>query len=429
MGQHRAAKRFPALRGLGQLTLVEHALCPLDPRTSLKGNLSHACRYRYVDPTTGPSTARVLVSSPKGLAARDEFYLWGLLGITFGQLTPSGELYATPHYCLRQLGIIGADSKGGESYRLFREALRRLAAVRYENDRFYDPVRREHREVSFGFFSYSLPSDPESKRAWRIVWDPLFFEICQASGSRLGFDLDAYRQLDPASRRLFLLLRKVFWRRNESPRFELRHLAVDVLGFSPMLDDRTIRAKIKRTANSLCEAGLILENGISGRSWIRKVARDRTVVQFQRGSAFEARADRSWSTAEGESPLHEPLATIGFESQQIQRILRRFSTRQVQVWSDVTLAALEHRGRNFFRRSPQAYFMDNIQKCARGERTCPDWFLALRKAEEGGADPGRRSRSGKDPATVAGFRRAIEGTDAAAVVQEMLASFHERGQR
>jgi hypothetical protein len=136
---------------------------------------------------------------------------------------------------LRKLGLISPDSKGGKSYRLFRDALRRLSAVRYQNERFYDPIRQEYRSVSFGLFSYSLPLELDSPRAWRIVWDSLFFEYCSAAASQLSFDLETYRQLDHASRRLFLLLSKVFWRRPLSPHFEVRYLAVNVLGFSANL--------------------------------------------------------------------------------------------------------------------------------------------------------------------------------------------------
>ncbi|MGD0896628.1 MAG: hypothetical protein ABR915_02250 [Thermoguttaceae bacterium] len=41
------------------------------------------------------------------------------------------------------------------------------------HDHFYDPIRGEHRDVGFGFFSYSLPLDPRSSRAWRFAWAPV----------------------------------------------------------------------------------------------------------------------------------------------------------------------------------------------------------------------------------------------------------------
>ncbi|MBC7820423.1 MAG: hypothetical protein IAG10_26360, partial [Planctomycetaceae bacterium] len=74
--------------------------------------------------------------------------------MTCSQPTLEAEFHATPHYCLRELGIIDTDSRGGKNYQLFRQALARLAAVTYQCDRFYDPIRREHADVSFGFLSY-----------------------------------------------------------------------------------------------------------------------------------------------------------------------------------------------------------------------------------------------------------------------------------
>ena len=149
MGKSRGPRDHPGDRrqtGVGQLSLVEHALCPLDSRASLRDNLRHESEYRYTDAKGRIQTARVCVHSPAGLSPGDEFYLWGLLALTFSQPEPSLEFQATPHFCLRKLGLIAADSKGGKSYRLFRDALRRLSAVRYQNERFYDPIRGEHRD-------------------------------------------------------------------------------------------------------------------------------------------------------------------------------------------------------------------------------------------------------------------------------------------
>lgn len=103
--------------------------------------------------------------------------------------------------------------------------------MRYHNDAFYDPVRGEHRAVSFGFLNYSLPLAPHCSRAWRFGWAPIFFELAQAAGGALSFDLGLYRQLDAATRRLYLYLKKIFWRREITGTIDLRHLAVDVLGF------------------------------------------------------------------------------------------------------------------------------------------------------------------------------------------------------
>ena len=72
------------------------------------------------------------------------------------------EFYATPHWCLKQLGIVTPKQEQGSRYQTFRDAIRRLSGVVYDCDRFYDPVRGEHRDVTFGFLKYSLPLPVES---------------------------------------------------------------------------------------------------------------------------------------------------------------------------------------------------------------------------------------------------------------------------
>jgi hypothetical protein len=371
-----------ATSGIGQLSLAEHALCPLDTRVSLQQNLRHASEYRYTDADSRGQSARVVVHCPAGLSAGDEFYLWGLLALTFAQPEPQIEFQATPHFCLRRLGIISPDSKGGKSYRLFRDSLRRLSAVHYQNERFYDPIRREHRAVSFGLFSYSLPVNVDSSRAWRIVWNPLFFEYCRATAGQLRFDLDTYRQLDHASRRLFLLLSKVFWRRSISPRFNVRHLAVDVLGFSTNLATRTLKAKVKRCAEVLTCHKVIAMTMEPNQRLPQKQSKRDCAVQFTRGVYYDRRHSARQSAAIEESPLYDPLCAIGFNLEAVNRILQRFAIEQIQLWADVTLAAIERKGPSFFRRSPQAFFMDNIQNAASGNRTPPEWFWVLRSEEQ-----------------------------------------------
>ncbi|MBW3596839.1 MAG: hypothetical protein KY475_06130, partial [Planctomycetes bacterium] len=249
---------FANQSGVTQLSLVEHALCPLDPHVSNQPGFVHHASYFFSDKSRNRKKASVRVVCPDGLLASDEFYLWGLLAVTLNQTESGGELFATPHYCLRQLGCIEhATDKGGRNYVVFREAVERLAAVSYQNDCFYDPVRGEHRRVGFGFLSYSLPLDTASSRAWRFAWDPIFFEFCQAVGSALSFDLATYRQLDRASRRLYLLLKKVFWRHDLSPAFDLRHLAVNVLGFSDTLETWKLKQKVVRCVQVLLDAGIL----------------------------------------------------------------------------------------------------------------------------------------------------------------------------
>lgn len=397
--------------GITQLSLVEHALCPIDPRQSLGGSCVHEAAYRYTDSSGDRQTARARVVSLEGLSPTDEFYLWGLLALTFAQQQVGPDFYATPHYCLRELGVIDSESKGGKSYRLFRESLGRLAGVRYENDHFFDPVRKEHRHVAFGLLGFSLPLDPESNRAWRIVWDTQFFEFCRATGGRLTFDLRLYRRLDPASRRLMLFLQKVFYRRRRSPRLGLRELAVEVLGFSPVLSSGKLKRKVERAAQVLAGVGIIA----GPPRFERQGAEWR--VQFERGSRM-ARSTHRASAAD--SPLLEPLQRIGLDAADAGRLLRRYQHEQVRLWSDVTLAAIESRGPQFFRRSPAAYLVDNLKAAARGERTPPDWFVATRKNEERGRAQGASRRG---PPSTKSLTRAISPSqDSAETVRALLAS-------
>ena len=361
------------------MSLVEHALCPLDSRTSALPNLVHETSYPLMDAARHTRTARVRVFCPLGLLAQDELYLWGLLALTLRQSDPAVEFHATPHYCLTQLGLIDARSRrGGRQYQQFRAAMDRLSVVRYLNDRFYDPVRAEHRQVSFGFFSYSLPADAASKRAWRFFWDPLFFEFIRANGGGLGFDLELYRRLDPASRRLFLLISKVFARRPEIS-FDLRHLAVDVMGLSASLLCRDQLAKTRRCLRRLATHNVVSR---SDASCLRKHGRGQYTVTLAKGRHFDRGLTGERAAPTVASPLHGILWEIGLDAQAIQRHLRQFSHGLLREWADITLAARERFGDSFFKRSPAAYFVDNVKHASQGRRTPPDWWHGIRKAEE-----------------------------------------------
>src|SRR5262245_48280282 len=251
-------------------------------------------------------SSSVRVFCPLGLSAKDEFYLWGLLALTLAQAQVAGELHATPHYCLRQLGIIDhRGRRGGRQYQQFAGTIERLSVVRYLNSHFYDPIRAEHRRMSFGFFSYSLPLDPESGRAWRITWDPVFFEIAQASSGTLRFDLSLYGELDPASRRLFLFVSKVFRRRETTPRLDIRQLGEHVLGFSPSLRAWDLRLKLRRCFNTLQERQVLGELGVP--VFQKSTAGGESVI-LQRGSYFTHRTREC--CVPPESPLRGPLLEL-----------------------------------------------------------------------------------------------------------------------
>jgi hypothetical protein len=376
----RPAKRFRVAAdvGLAQLTLVEHALCPLDRSEALRAGSLHEVHYTFTDRHRNRKTATAHVACPFGLSPNDELYLYGLLALTFAQPEPSFDFYATPDWCLRQLGITATGNEQGKRYATFRGAVRRLAGVVYENDRFYDPVRGEHRDVAFGLLKYSLPIDPASSRAWHFVWDPQFFRFCEATAGSFQFDMELYRSLDYASRRLFLLLQKIFWRNDHSPAFDLRDLAVNALGFAPTVPTKLLKQKLCRVATTLLEKDVLTLplHAASVESLFAKQRPGVHTVQFWRGAHFDRStvADRKPI----DSPLAEPLAALGFELPAIRRILRDYRPRLIQEWADITLAAQE---RKLIRQSPQAYFMHYIREAAAKRTTPPDWWREARRQE------------------------------------------------
>jgi hypothetical protein len=378
--QPRQGSKRRRWNGMGQLTLVEHSLCPLDPATSLVENLVHDSAFFYMDRNRHFRQARAKIISPSGLSASDEFYLWGLLALTFAQPQADANLFATPHYCLRQLGAIDQHARrGGQQYQQFAKAIERLSQVTYLNDRFYDPVRAEHRKVSFGFLSYSLPLDPQSSRAWRIAWDPIFFDLVRAAGGSFRFDLATYRELDPASRRLFLLLSKILSRRQTSPKFELRHLAVNVLGFAPTIATRDLKVKVWRCVERLTELNVV--RSLDKESLFCKAKRGDYVMVLERGDYFTKPRKTDARPLVAETAIHDLLRSLGFDDLAIARLLHRFPMPMLREWTDITQSAKERFGVSFFKKSPQAFLVDNLKNAAKGNRTPPDWWHEVRRAE------------------------------------------------
>ena len=415
---------------MGQLSVAEHALCPLDTRGRVGENLVHECDYRYSDTNRRVQTARVRVICPVGLLANDELFLWGLLALTLAQPEPDFELYATPHFCLRQLGLIDQHSRrGGRQYQQFAQALERLSLVSYQCDAFYDPVRREHRKVGFRFLSYSLPVNSESRRAWRFVWDPVFMDLVHPIGGHLHFDLATYRRLDPASRRLFLLLSKIFRRRPTSPRFDVGELCVKGMGFAPTVSIRDLKRKLMRSVNKLMEIGVVEDT--TGTPVCEKLGVGKYVVQLHRGPYFQNSENKHHyirtSQPAVESPLNEPLKAIGFDEAAIQRLIRKFPSRVLREWADITLAAMERKGATFFRKSPQAYFVDNVANAAVGKRRPPDWWYEALKQEQIGQQKREAQTTAKrmlDPSVY-----AVGGADSPDKIRnDMLANFIGAGQ-
>jgi hypothetical protein len=357
---------------LGELSLVEHALCPLDVR-STAGPLLHRTSYWYFDKHRNRKKATASVKAVDGLSANDELYLWGILGIIFSQPEPGPNLFATRNYILRRLGF----SVGGANYVTLRGALDRLAGAKYRNDKFYDPIRGEHRQVAFGFLSYSLPADPKSQRAWQIAIDPLFYSLLEPLKAHFWFDLEIYRSLDAASRRLYLILKKVFHHRNVSPRWELRDLAVNVLGYAPSLQPKELRKKIRECGERLVQVGVVEP----GKELFHGTGR-KTYVQFQRGMAAKQAPRQPVSLPLRELPIYEQWVAIGVDEPGMGYLKRNYPMPLLQEWADITLAAKEHHGPKFFDRSMAAFYIDNVKAAKSGGRRPPDWWYEFRKREQ-----------------------------------------------
>ncbi|MCA9064167.1 MAG: hypothetical protein KDA96_13950, partial [Planctomycetaceae bacterium] len=349
----------PKATGIGQLSLVEHALCPLDPKLSLVKNLVFDCKYSYSDTSGERLSSNVSVFCPLGLSASDELYLWGMLALTLRQTDPLPEFYATPHWCLRQLQVIDhANKRGGRQYQQFADAMRRLSAITYISDAFYDPIRQEHRKVRFHFFSYSLPSDNDSGRAWHFMWDPLFFKMVLATAGQFRFDLAVYRELDAASRRLFLFASKVLSRRPEVRALPLEHVAHDLLGFSPSLANYDSKIKINKCIEKLVRLQVLSDGDVF------RTGPGKFFVRLRRGAYFNVAPELRGSLAPCDSPLFEPLQAIGFDDVSANRLIRRYRSDLLSEWIDITQAAIERFGRSYFHKSPMAFLVDSVSKAA-----------------------------------------------------------------
>jgi len=348
--------------------------------------------FQFTDQNRNRKESHATVAAVHGLSSSDDLYLWGLLGLALSQVDASPDFYATPYWCLKQLGIIHDGKKGSEEFRLFREALRRLAGVRYACDAFFDPIRREHREVSFGFLSYSLPLSDAKSRTWRFAWDPIFWELCSTNAGALRFDLPTYRGLSPASRRLYLLLKKLFWRSSESPELEIRELAVHALGFSATLPTKILKVKLAACVRELLDRGLLqlgLGQGSVAECFTKKQKGVFTVKMYC-GPTFHRVTEIAHGSVQ-DSPLYEPLAAIGFDTASIARIIKRYPSRLVQLWSDITLAAVEQRR---IEQSPQAFFHYYIKRATADNGTPPDWWREIERKRRRQEEEQRRERRG-----------------------------------
>ncbi len=381
-----SAKRYrlPGIKreGIAQLSLLETAIWPLKggPKETATFDTSYAFHAGGEQ-----KAARVSVYAPKGLQSIDEYVLWGLLGICLSRNTSDTTLIATPYWIIKRLGM----AIGGFQYDQLRASLERLALVAYQNTAFYNPVTQQHERVTLHFFSSYLPTrggggEVDAERAWRIEWSPMFFQMCQATGGTLLFDLDLYRNLSPAARRLFLKLKDRFWR-SKRVFLNVDDLTINGLGFSA---DRPLKKRKFDLVGCIRELldHKIIELGRGQTDpndlFIRR-GKGLYVVQFHEGEYFrQPLAGRTTSQAQSisDDPLYQPLKTIGLDEAGIRRIFKQHARGLIQRWIKITDTAMHEQPRGFpgFKASPAAFLMDAIQH----NRLPPDWIHAHEKERQ-----------------------------------------------
>ena len=377
--------RLPGIEreGIAQLSLLETALWPLHGGKLLMPRFETA--YKFTT-SKGQETARVTVRSAIGLQPVDEYVLWGLLGTTLSRPNAESVLLATPYWMLQQLGM----DTGGSQYSELRESLLRLSTTSYQNTGFYNPETQDHEYVAFQFLSMLLPTVGgagrivDNDRCWRIEWNPAFFRFCRATGGNLLFDLDLYRQLTPAARRLFLKLKDRFWRSNRVF-FNVDDLTINGLGFSASRPLKKRKFDLTNCVRELLKHEIIsLGRGqTDARDLFIKRAKGLYVVSFYEGPYFRqpmTERARSEKNSILTDPLFEPLRKIGVDEAAIRRLFREFSRGMIQRWVRITDAAMHEKPKEFpgFKVSPAAFLIDGIQN----NRMPPDWLHAHEKKQE-----------------------------------------------
>jgi hypothetical protein len=377
--------RLPGIEreGIAQLSLLETALWPLRG-----GQLpDHKFETTYTFPSaTGRQTANVTVRAALGLQPADELVLWGLLGATKNAADAAPVLMATPYWMLRHLG----PDTGCWQYDALRESLLRLAVASYQNTGFYNPETKENEYVAFQFLSILLPTvggageTVDNDRSWRIEWNPAFMRLCRASGANLLFDLDLYRRLTPASRRLFLKLQDRFWR-CKRVFMAVNDLTINGLGFSAARSIAKRKFDLLNCIRELLDHRVLtLGRGQTDpRELFLKRGKGSYVVVFYEGEYFRRPPTQrviSQKNAVTDDPLYEPLRNIGVDGPAIRRLFKNHTHAVIQRWVRITDAAMNERPKGFagFRVSPAAFLIDGVQY----GRTLPDWMHAHEKRQQ-----------------------------------------------
>jgi hypothetical protein len=181
---------------------------------------------------------------------------------------------------------------------------------------------------------------------------------------------------------LFLFLRKLLYKRKVSPLLDVRHLAVNVLGFAPGLRATDHNKKLYACAADVARLELIALPTGGMPALCRKVPGRKGAfrVQFHRGPYFVKKPLVSCEVTDDGRPVFDLLQRIGFAKHAAGRLLKTYDVKLLTLWADITLARAEQGLR--FTKSQQAFFVDSVRAAADGRRTPPDWYQQLKTEEK-----------------------------------------------
>jgi hypothetical protein len=159
----------------------------------------------------------------------------------------------------------------------------------------------------------------------------------------------------------------------------LRHLAVNVLGFASTIATRDLKVKVRRCVKRLTDLQVV--KPFAKESLFSTTKRGEYVMVLERGGYFTKRRTADTRPTVPDTAIHDLLRGLGFDDRGICRLLRRFPMPMVREWTDITQSARELFGAGFFKKSPQAFLVDNLKNAVRGYKTPPDWWHEVRRAE------------------------------------------------
>ena len=320
-------------------------------------------------------TARVEVDCPRGLKPYDEYLFHGLLSLALAEPDQSPVYYATANFILTRLGL----NNGGRGYFDLEDAMGRLESATYRCWNFFHPIQREVvKYISFGFVKRCVPLENEAERGWKFVFDEQFFSFANHAYGGLKFPFHLYRRYDPAARRLFLFLRKIFHRRTQTHSIDLDRISDGILGYNPAYRSWEKKRQVLAAASQLLDTGVIAlsEGSSSLKDEFRKVAKGKYTMVFHRGKNGTS---QTVSQQLRESSLYTMLHSLNLSDRAISDVVQTCPSGMVKQWIQITLAAKD---RSLIRTTPAAYFPDNVRNARNGKRTPPDWWSELQKAED-----------------------------------------------